>query len=78
MLSKSFCSGVAGLVYGSGSLPLTLALSRRERELAVADVRDPLTWDIELYSGFEQPAKRLPLPLGEGWGEGALDPMIRG
>jgi hypothetical protein len=41
--------------------PLTLALSRRERELTVVDVRDTPTRDTESNSGFEHSPNRLPL-----------------
>ena len=42
--------------------PLTLALSRREREPTVVDVGDTLTWDIELNAQFEKHENRPPLP----------------
>jgi hypothetical protein len=50
--------------------PLTLALSRRERELIAWTGRDTPTWDTELNENFDKPTDRPPLPPGEGWGEG--------
>jgi hypothetical protein len=49
---------------------LTLALSRRERELTVVFGRGTPTCDTESNSDFEKLKNRPPLPLGEGWGEG--------
>ena len=45
---------------GQNQKPLTLALSRRERELTVADVRITPTCISWSYSGFEPPTNRLP------------------
>ena len=42
--------------------PLTLALSRRERELIEVFGSAMPTWDTESNSGFEKPTNRLPLP----------------
>ncbi|SDS76353.1 hypothetical protein SAMN05216579_1564 [Pseudomonas granadensis] len=50
--------------------PLTLALSQGERELTVVDARTTPTCDTESNANFERRADRLPLPPGEGWGEG--------
>ncbi|SDT21526.1 hypothetical protein SAMN05216579_2850 [Pseudomonas granadensis] len=52
--------------------PLTLALSRRERGLIVVIGRHTPTCDTESYAIFEANADRLPLPPGEGWGEGRI------
>jgi hypothetical protein len=40
---------------------LTLALSRRERGLTAADVRNMPTFDTESNSSSESPTNRLPL-----------------
>jgi len=42
--------------------PLTLALSRRERELTEVFGRATPTCDTESNSSFEKPTNRLPLP----------------
>ena len=47
----------------NGRKPLTLTLSQRERGLTAR--------------GFKNTANQLPLPPGEGWGEGLL-PFLGG
>ena len=50
--------GVGGAWLQQDQKPLTLTLSLRERELTAR--------------GFKNTADQLPLPLGEGWGEGFI------
>jgi hypothetical protein len=57
----------------SDQKPLTLALSRRERELTEVIARDTPTWNTEPYSNSEINQKPLTLalsPEGEGTDRG--------
>ena len=57
---------------------LTLALSLRERELTVRDFKNTDTLALSLRErelivrDFKNTDSQLPLPQGEGWGEGAF------
>ena len=52
-------------LYSQVLFPLTPALSLRERENSRLSVGEPEATEL-----FESQTPRLPLPKGEGWGEG--------